>query len=127
MATRLSKSSISKLQTCHKDLQKLVLAMDEDILIIEGYRSEERQRELFKKGLSKLQEGGKHNKIPSDAIDMAPLPLDWEDTKRFYEFGKRVVAKAKELGIKIRWGGDWDGDGDFSDQKFNDLVHFERG
>jgi peptidoglycan LD-endopeptidase CwlK len=29
------------------------------------------------------------------------------------------------MGIEIRWGGDWDGDGDLSDHKFNDLPHFE--
>jgi peptidoglycan L-alanyl-D-glutamate endopeptidase CwlK len=31
---------------------------------------------------------------------------------------------ARKLGIKIRWGGDWDGNGK-QDDKFLDFVHFE--
>jgi hypothetical protein len=29
------------------------------------------------------------------------------------------------MGIGLRWGGDWDSDKDFSDQNFDDLVHWE--
>ena len=29
------------------------------------------------------------------------------------------------MGIKIRWGGDWDSDTQVNDNKFDDLVHFE--
>ena len=29
------------------------------------------------------------------------------------------------LGIKLRWGHDWDGDIDLNDQKFNDGPHYE--
>jgi peptidoglycan L-alanyl-D-glutamate endopeptidase CwlK len=29
------------------------------------------------------------------------------------------------MGIKIRWGGDWDSDGDINDNRFDDLVHVE--
>jgi len=36
-----------------------------------------------------------------------------------------VLGIAHMKGIKIRWGGDWDGDTKMNDQKFNDLVHFE--
>jgi hypothetical protein len=32
---------------------------------------------------------------------------------------------AKELGIAIRCGADWDGDGLTSDQSFHDLAHIE--
>ena len=40
-------------------------------------------------------------------------------------FAGYVQGVAEQLGIKIRWGGDWDSDFDFKDQTFNDLVHFE--
>ena len=45
--------------------------------------------------------------------------------KRFVDFAGYVKGVAEDLGIAIPWGGDWDGDGDFSDQRFHDLPHFE--
>jgi peptidoglycan L-alanyl-D-glutamate endopeptidase CwlK len=53
------------------------------------------------------------------------MPLDWKDMKRFYYLAGIVKAVALARKVKIRWGGDWDGDHDFKDQTFNDLVHFE--
>ena len=35
------------------------------------------------------------------------------------------MGVASQMGIKIRWGGDWDRDTDLSDNRFNDLPHFE--
>jgi hypothetical protein len=32
---------------------------------------------------------------------------------------------AHEMGVKIRWGGDWDSDGEIKDNSFDDLVHVE--
>jgi peptidoglycan L-alanyl-D-glutamate endopeptidase CwlK len=32
---------------------------------------------------------------------------------------------AAKMGIKIRWGGDWDRDEELHDQTFFDLPHFE--
>ena len=45
---------------------------------------------------------------------------------RFYFFGGFVLGLAVSLGIKIRWGGDWDSDREILDQNFDDLPHFER-
>ncbi len=36
-----------------------------------------------------------------------------------------MLAAAHDLGIELRWGGDWDRDAEFDDQTFNDLPHFE--
>ena len=58
-------------------------------------------------------------------IDVAPCPIQWNNSKRFYHFAGYVKGVADSLGIKICWGGDWDKDNDFDDQTFNDLVHFE--
>ena len=44
----------------------------------------------------------------------------------FYYFGGFVLGTAQEMGVGIRWGGDWDGDRVITDQGFDDLVHFER-
>ena len=69
----------------------------------------------------------KHNRQPSLAADVIPYPVDWEDSKRFYHFAGFVEGIAAAKGIKIRWGGDWDGDRSFADQNFHDLPHFELG
>lgn len=36
-----------------------------------------------------------------------------------------VEACASRYDFKLRWGGDWDGDGNLLDQDFNDLPHIE--
>jgi hypothetical protein len=61
----------------------------------------------------------------SRAVDVAPYPIDWNDTRRFDHFAGIVVGIAHRSGVKIRWGGNWDRDNDLNDQNFNDLVHFE--
>ena len=68
-----------------------------------------------------------HNSDPSRAVDVAPYPIDWNDTERFGRFAGFVLGMAAAMGIPLRWGGDWDRDNDTHDQKFNDLVHFELG
>ena len=45
---------------------------------------------------------------------------------RWYYFGGFVLGTAAQMGIDIRWGGDWDGDRDIHEQNFDDLVHYER-
>ena len=68
---------------------------------------------------------GRHNALPSKAVDVAPYPIDWEDREGFILFAGYVLGVASQLGLNIRWGGDWDGDFDLSDNEFDDLVHFE--
>ena len=123
-----SKSSTSKLKTCHLLLQKLFdeVVKEFDCTITCGERGEFEQNEAFRKGYSKLQyPRSKHNKSPSMAVDAVPYPIDWKDTERMYFFGGFVKGKASGMGIKIRWGGDWDSDTQVKDQNFIDLPHFE--
>lgn len=99
-----------------------------DFTIIEGYRSPERQNQLYRMGKSKIDgfsRKGKHNYNPSLAVDITPYPIDWTDMRRHDFLAGIIKSTAVELGYNIRWGGDWDGDADFKDQTFNDLVHFE--
>jgi len=99
---------------------------DFDCSVLEGHRSEARQRELYAAGKSKVSwPHSKHNKNPSMAGDVAPYPIDWEDEGRFYYFAGFVLARAASMGISIRWGGDWNRNRHMDDQDFNDLVHFE--
>jgi len=145
---QFSQGSLENLQSCDKRLQMLAhRAIDIiDFTVLEGRRSKERQNELYQQGRSKLQwpesnhnveqEGGK-----SKAFDIAPYPIDWaqmpdnlstdnafqwaRERARFYYLAGIMKALAHEMGFSIRWGGDWDGDNEFSDQSFDDLVHFE--
>jgi peptidoglycan L-alanyl-D-glutamate endopeptidase CwlK len=142
---RFSQASNNRLLTCDGSLVLLFDSVIEiiDCTILCGARSKDAQNESFRTGHSKVEwPNGKHNvreegglrsdimdmvDLPnlSRAVDAAPYPIDWKDYKRFYHFAGVVRAVARQLDIQIRWGGDWDGDFDFSDQTFDDLVHFE--
>ena len=101
-------------------LNELVKIMD--VTIIEGLRSQERQNELVAKGASKTKYS-KH--IQGKAVDVAPYPIDWKDRVRFHYMGGMVRGIGQQLGVNIRWGGDWDSDGETKDNSFDDLVHVE--
>ena len=127
-----SKRSRDRLDSCHPDLARLFLAVIEhhDCTILEGARDVERQKELFRQGKSKLDgvtAMSKHQPVAgfSMAADVAPYPIDWNNRERFVYFAGIVKGHAEEMGISIRWGGDWDGDNDLRDQSFMDLPHFE--
>ena len=124
------KRSKRNLDTCDQKLKSLFMAVIEEVdcTILCGHRSDTAQNEAFDTGHSKAKAGqSPHNVSPSVAIDVAPYPIEWGNTKRFYHFAGVVRGMAKELGIHITWGGDWDGDYDLDDkdQIFMDLVHFE--
>lgn len=124
---KFSQLSLDKLSSCHSDLQKLFneVIKEFDCVVLQGYRSEEEQLKFFNQGKSKIKSGGKHNSLPSLAVDVAPYPIDWSDKERFYYFAGFVKGLASSLGISIRWGGDWDSDNNLKNQTFFDLPHFE--
>ena len=119
---------MEKLKTCDSRLITLFQAVVAgfDCAIICGHRGKEDQNKAFAEGKSKLKfPMGKHNSIPSKAVDAMPFPIDWKDTDRIRYFAGYVKGVADTLGIPIRWGGDWDQDTELNDNNFNDLVHFE--
>jgi|TARA_Y100001938_G_C8094968_1_gene437522 peptidoglycan L-alanyl-D-glutamate endopeptidase CwlK len=101
-------------------LNELVKIMD--VTVIEGLRSADRQQELLKKGATKVKYS-KH--MEGKAVDIAPYPIDWKDRDRFHYMGGMIRGIAKQLNISVRWGGDWDSDGETKDNNFDDLVHVE--
>jgi len=124
------KKSLSRLNTCDERLIVLFkeVVKDFDCSIIEGYRDEETQNRLFKENKTKVKYPlGKHNNHPSRAVDVYPYPVDVNDRDRFHFFAGYVRSVADQLGIKIRWGGNWlnDFDKGFKKNKFDDLVHYE--
>ena len=58
-------------------------------------------------------------------MDLAPYPIDWNNLDRFKALAMVVMGEGSRLGVKLRWGADWDRDGDWRDEKFRDWPHFE--
>lgn len=131
---KFSNTSLQRLGSCHEDLQLIFEEVIKiiDCSILEGYRSNETQQEYYRQGKSQKKAGeSKHNCVPSKAVDVAPYPINWNDKERFYYFAGIVkgvsesLLKENKITHRIRWGGDWDGDNNLSNQTFFDLPHYE--
>ena len=93
-------------------------------IVTEGYRSPERQDELYTRGRSApgpivtYKRGGesKHNALPSRALDVAFLLADGSVSWSGLLLSK-FARLMKAADARVRWGGDW--------QKFKDRPHFE--
>ena len=114
-----------------------------DMKIIFGRRTTFEQQGLFAAGVTTkdgVTEKSKHQADPpelSDAVDVVPYPVQWpgEDgiseaermhrLKRFHVMAGLILGAAMVLGIRLRWGGDWNMNWRYDDQKFHDLGHFE--
>ena len=99
------------------------------MLVIEGVRSKQRQAELFAKKATRTMDS-RH--LTGDAVDIVPYKvigdkthIDWNDKKGFLAVKDAMFAAAKELGVRIRWGGDWNMNGRSEDERFYDGPHFE--
>jgi len=125
-----SDKSKAALATCDVRLQIVFneVIKHRDCIVLCGHRTEEEQNEAFnaKPQRSKVQwPNSKHNSLPSLAADVAPYPLDWNDHARFVQFAGFVLGVAAVLGVKLRWGGDWNLNGTSKDESFFDGPHFE--
>ena len=117
----LSKESLEKLQGVHPDLVRVVKRAIEitkqDFSVHEGLRTLERQKRLVANGASRTL-NSKHIKQLDGyghAVDLLPwsdfdgngkseISWHWE---HFYPIADAMRQAAKELGIKVRWGGNW--------------------
>ena len=125
---KFSQRSLNNLKNVDERLVRICneLIKRIDYTVIEGFRTPERQKELYDKGFSKIDgisKKGKHNYSPSLAIDIIPFkkghnPFDGskESDIMFDNLAKEFKQVAKELNINITWGGDW---------KFIDKPHFQ--
>ena len=141
MPFTLSARSRSRLVGVHPDLvrvvERAIRLTPVDFAVLEGVRTPARQRELYAQGRTKpgpvvtwtmtsnhfaAADGYGH------AVDLVPSPIDWEGPTRFPKFdaiAKAMFAAAKELGVSIRWGADWDVDGNPRERGESDSPHFE--
>ena len=143
-------ASQAVLATLHHDMQIILTDLIEvyDVSLLQGARTIEEQIRNIRKRVSKTldsrhiprdAEGNYDPNSPAIACDMVPYakgvnpwPLD-SDAKdvrekkahRFYYMHGRLSEIAHRHGIFIRQGIDWDMDGDYFDQSFDDLPHWE--
>lgn len=106
-------------------------ALDEcaDISLIEGYRNEHNQNAAVANGRSTLLwPKGKHNSLPSKAVDFQPYPMPRRKEKLWASLAyiaSYIISDARKDGVTIRWGGDCNQNGNLTDQNFDDLFHLE--
>lgn len=138
--------STKQLATIHRSLQMVMTdALQLSIVpfqLVEGARTIARQTELFQAGKSKinpaafpnyadLYKSAKHIVGPGEPLSRAvdiicATPDKKYDYNHLCFIAGSVMAAASMRGVRLRWGGNWDGDGEIiSDQTFQDLVHFE--
>ena len=131
---KFSKSSKEKLESCDPNLQILFNYVIRyfDCTVVCGERAEGEQNKAFADGFSTVQyPNSKHNSSPSEAVDVVPYPIEWNNTDRmryFIGFAKGIAKMLKEYGTMdkgITTGIDWDNDTILTDQRFNDFPHFQ--
>jgi peptidoglycan L-alanyl-D-glutamate endopeptidase CwlK len=147
MSYVLGTKSQSKLNTCHPVLQEIVrsaiMVTPMDFTVLFGYRGEDLQNDLYDEGRSKLRyPQSKHNRTDADgepqswAVDLAPWfasspHVRWGRPDEFRWLAGFIMGLgdriARREGFTLRWGGDWDRDGDQGkdDNPFMDLPHIE--
>lgn len=140
---KLSNRSLQRLYGVDASLVRVVKRAieltDQDFMVTEGVRTREQCCINYGKGRTEQQcslkgvpvkyaqpslskvtwlnnpFASKH--ITGKAIDLIPYPVDWNDLKKFHMIAAAMKQAAAELGVKIKWGGDW--------KKSKDYPHFE--
>lgn len=132
-----SKISKQRLASCDPRLQNVLeeAIKEIDFIVIEGHRGQADQDAAFARGASKLKwPHGKHNALPSKAVDIWPYPPDgkltWKDVVAAGRLMGYIQRIAYEQGIRLRFGLDWDGDFRTAgptdpDESFLDAPHIE--
>ena len=158
MAT-FSVKSLLRLGTCDPRLQDIAKAALEicsvDFGIACGWRGEAEQNDAVRRKLSKTPwpTSNHNNMVGSEAcslaVDVLPYlrgrdlfslsdlpktdpnrPSDAEIEAAFRAVWDAFQSVAQKMGVRLRWGGDWDGDGKTrsqgdADERFVDLPHIE--
>lgn len=133
MGFKLGKTSLARLKGVDETLVNVVKRAIEisevDFTVLEGVRTLERQRELYAQGRTApgkiVTWTMKSRHIEGKAVDLVPYPLDWNDLDKFDKIKDAMFQAAKELDVNLRWGADWDGDGNYREKGEYDSPHFE--
>lgn len=130
---KLSERSLKSLEGVDPNLVKIVKRAieitEQDFIVIEGLRTKEQMMINYGKGrtASQLAVHGipasyakpkeakvtwlnnpfASNHAKGKAVDIVPNPVDWNSIAKFKKINEAMQAAAKELGIKLSYGGDW--------------------
>jgi peptidoglycan L-alanyl-D-glutamate endopeptidase CwlK len=102
----------------------------QDFTVICGHRDKAGQDAALRNKTTKVAyPNSAHNQLPSCAIDVIPYPFtDWSDPKMltaWKSIADAMFAEAERLNVKIRWGGDFNRDGNKTSSDAWDKPHFE--
>lgn len=134
MKYKLSERSLQRAKDVNSKLINLILLairrtpIDFGVAYQGGKRTPEEQNQLFKEGYSKCDGYEILSKHQSgDAIDLNVFVRAKviDNKEMLCVIAGVMFSCAEELNIKIRWGLDWNKNGDIRDNKFNDQYHFE--
>lgn len=114
--------SKTRMRGIHPDLRKVmdrfIQLTDQDATVLEGLRSVKRQTKLYRSGASKTM-NSRH--LTGHAVDVAPLvkgQVSW-DWKHYHPMARVMKEAARQVDVKIEWGGDW--------SSFKDGPHWQLG
>lgn len=120
MGYKLGLRSKLRLQGVHPDLVKVVERAIEitevDFTVLEGMRTEDRQRELVKKGASTTM---RSRHLTGHAVDLGAYvdgTVRW-DWPLYHTIAEAMKQAAQELKVDMEWGGDW--------KSFPDGPHYQ--
>ncbi|MGQ6036567.1 M15 family metallopeptidase [Serratia sp. IR-2025] len=126
MAFTFSKRSEDNLEGVNSALVGVVRRALElstvDFIVIEGRRTQERQRQLYNAGASKTM-SSRH--LSGNAVDLLPVGADWNDYKCWLPVLVAMRRAGQELGVKLRFGITWTDNPEDRPAKFLDAPHVE--
>lgn len=141
MKYQFGKKSLENYLTLHKDLQLILSEAIEispiDFGVSDGHRPVDVQQQYYKEGKSKcdgIKIKSKHNYLPSMAADIYPFingQASWSNETLSFLAGLITAVSIRlhkdgKISHLIRWGGNWDMDGEMiTDQVFDDRPHLE--
>lgn len=146
--------SSNVLTTCHPVLRELsyraLKKSPWDIGATSGLRNAHEQNELYRAGNSTLDgyKDRSEHQAPIDgsvlddlsrAVDLAVFPGAFQesnkDVARYAVVNGIMISEFEDIAeswflqtgerYELVWGGDWDNDGDFKDQSFDDPYHWQ--
>lgn len=132
MPTCLTTTCEARLAGVHPDLVTVVRRAAEiaaapgglPFRVTEGRRTLARQRELYRRGATRTMDSRHLYGLAVDLVAIVGGNVSWQ-VALYYTLRDQMMDAAKTLGTPLRWGGDWDGDGDSHDERFFDGPHFE--
>ncbi len=93
-----------------------------DFIVIEGLRTQARQKELVATGKSQTM-NSRH--LTGNAVDIIPVNTTW-NVEEFKPLLKAVKQAADEQGLKLRFGINWKNDPSLPiETRFIDAPHIE--